>query len=244
MSLAASLPKRVDQALVKKMVDKQRMLDAAQIITAGCTKPQINAILRATFQPRPVPYNPIYESLLQMDPKTVITTNYDEFLEKNFEHYSGGQAIHNIARPSGGSNLLNDLRSPVRSIVKMHGCITEQDNIVLDRQSYFAIRQKNQGLFQTITALVTVHTVVFVGYSLSDPDIQLILENVNLFNGAQHPHYALMQKPEHTALKEVMKNTYNVEIVEYPAGNHAVVPSAISDLAEQVLAHRSSTGIA
>jgi hypothetical protein len=177
-----------------------------------------------------------------MDPKTVVTTNYDEFIEKNFEHFSGGKSVHNVCKPKS-STLINDLRSPNRSIVKMHGCVTEAPNVVIDRTSYFLAKRENQGLFQTLSALMTVNTVLFIGYSISDPDIQLILENINLYSCSEHPHYALMEKFEHSAIRHAITKTYNIEFIEYPKGLHASAVDGVAELKGRVIDFRAARGI-
>lgn len=242
LDLAGHLGRSKDKVLVKQLVRRQAMLDAAQIISHGVPRADRGAFIRNIFQIRPVPHHNIYKNILDMDPKVIITTNYDEFIEKNFEHFSAGNSSHNVCKHNG-INLINDLRSPIRSIVKMHGCVTEPNDVVLDRVSYFEARRQNQALFQAIAALMTVNTVVFIGYSISDPDIQLILENMNLYSRAAHPHYALMEKFDHSAIKGAISQTYNIDVIEYPKGAHGSVPTIMDSLAADVLNFRVLRGI-
>jgi len=202
----------------------------------------MQALLRTKFQLRPPPMNDMYNDLLQIDPKVIITTNYDELIEKNFDHYSGGASSHSI-RTQISKSLLSDLRSPVRSIVKLHGCITDIDNIVLDRRSFFKAQAENIGFFDIIRSLMSVNTVLFLGYSMSDPDIQLILENTNMSSSSSNPHYALVQKFEHPAIKVANSQTYNTLFLEYPTGDHGKFPIALNQLREQVKQVRLDRGI-
>jgi NAD-dependent SIR2 family protein deacetylase len=236
------LTKKKDKELIKKLVRQGSMLDAAQVIRDGSIKADLTAELRNIFQIRPTPYHDLYQDLLLMDPKVIVTTNYDEFLEKNFEHYSRGSEAHSICKHKS-NHLLNDLRSPIRSIVKIHGCITEASDVVLDRSSYFDARRNNQGLFQTVSALMMVNTVFFLGYSLSDPDIQLILGNIHLYSKCDNTHYAVMSRFEHNAIKNANVHSYNVDFLEYPTGDHAAVPRLLANLKEQVLEERRRRGI-
>ena len=240
--LSINISKTKDKQLIKNYVKQGRMLDAAQIINDGLPKPDLSASLRRIFQVRPIPHHDLYQYLLLMDPKTIVTTNYDEFLEKNFEHYSGGTEAHVVCKHKA-THLINDLRSPVRSIVKMHGCITDPSDIVLDRLSYYEAKKENPGIYHALSSLMTVNTVLFLGYSISDPDIQLILENINLYSKATHTHYALMSKFDHSSIKVVIKKTYNVDFLEYPAGAHGSVPDIIKGLHKQVLDFRAARGI-
>ena len=240
--LSTKLSKNKDKALVGQLIRQGRLLDAAQIIHDGMAKADLNSTLRAIFQVRPVPHGEIYRDILQLDPKVIITTNYDEFVEKNFEHYSKGAEAHSISDHKS-TKLLNDLRSPIRSIVKMHGCITDPSSLVLDRISYYNARRDNPSIFSIIQSLMTVNTVLFLGYSMSDPDIQITLENINLNSPADHTHYALVSKFDHASLRASLTGTYNISFLEYPKGRHDEVPAAIEGLRKAVMDFRSSRGI-
>lgn len=241
-TLSGKLAKKTEKKLVAQLIKQGSLLDAAQIISDGAVRADINAKLRDIFQPRATPHHDIYNEILSLDLKTVVTTNYDEFIEKNFEHYSGGNAAYSVCRYTS-TDLLEHLRSPSRFIVKVHGCITEPGKVVLDRSSYFRARQQNRGFFDVISSLFTINTVLFIGYSLGDPDMQIILENIHASSESSHGHYSLLPKQKHRALIGAFKQTYNISCIEYPEGGHNLVPSYLSSLAESVRADRSARGI-
>lgn len=243
LDISGKLSKVVDKKLVNSLVKQGRLLDAAQIITDGVGRADLNSVLRSTFQIRPSPHNDIYDKLLQLDLKTIVTTNYDEFLEKNFDHFSGGVAAYNVCKHTS-RDLLDQVRSPQRTIAKIHGCITEPNDLVLDRLSYFKARQENHGFFNVMSALFTTHTILFLGYSIGDPDLQIILENTHASSRSEHGHYALLPKLEHRSMVKAIKQSYNIDCVEYPSGNHAKVPGYISELEEAVQQVRAGRGTA
>jgi hypothetical protein len=241
-SLSTKLKKKADQILVSQLIRQNALLDAAQIISDGVGRADINAELRANFQPNPTPHHELYNFMLALDLKTVVTTNYDEFLEKNFEHYSGGNAAYSVSRYTS-ADLLEHLRSPSRLIVKMHGCISEPGKIVLDRSSYFTAKQQNRGFFDVLSALFTVNTVLFLGYSLGDPDMQIILENIHSASSSGHGHYSLLPKQRHRSLVGALRNSYNITCIEYPEGAHENVPEYLLSLSAAVSEDRSARGI-
>lgn len=240
--LSAKLAKKSDQKVVTQLIRQNSLLDAAQVISDGVGRADINAKLREKFQPNSTPHHDVYQNILSLDLKTIITTNYDEFIEKNFEYYSGGNIAYSLCRYTS-DDLLEHLRSPSRLIVKVHGCITEPGKIILDRYSYFKERQKNRGFFDVISALFTVNTVLFLGYSLGDPDMQIILENIHAASESSHGHYSLLPKQKHRSLVGAFKQTYNISCLEYPEGAHNLVPSYLTSLAAAVKADRSARGI-
>jgi hypothetical protein len=242
LNLVPKLPKRVDQKLVRKLVRREAFLDAAQILRDGIDSADFSAHLREIFQVRPTPPSSLYSDMFRMDPKVIVTTNYDEFIERNFNHYSDGLESHIVSKHDN-VRLINDLRSPERSIIKIHGCISEPNNIVFDRVSYYNLKKSNPSLASILISLMTLNTVLFVGYSVNDPDIQLILEDVKVTTSGSYPHYALLSKFEHTSMRRVFLETYNISAIEYPDGNHGAVPAYLSILREKVEYFRSSRGI-
>lgn len=240
--LAPQLATKKDKQLVKLLVRRGRLLDAAEVVRSGLEWPTLAAELRRVFDIRPSPCSEIYESILLMDPKTIITTNYDRMIEGNFHHYSGGAASHNV-RDIDYQEILSDFRSPSRSIIKLHGCISRPEGIILDRTSYSKQRTSNPGLHEAVSALMTVNTVLFLGYSITDPDIQLILENMNRFNYTEHCHYALVSKMDHPALRKSYKQAYNVDFLEYPRDRHEELARSLLELKELVREFRHARGI-
>ncbi|WP_164516592.1 SIR2 family protein [Minwuia thermotolerans] len=240
--LAERVDKKKDVALVKSLIRRDRLLDAAELINSLLSPVERRAIFENKFLFTPPPQAEIYRYLLDLDFKVCITTNYDQFLEKNFEYHSGGAIAYQV-RTYKYDNFLADLRSPSRTILKLHGCITDPSSIILDRQPYFKAKANNPGIYDIVEALSTVNTVLFFGYSINDPDIQLILERIHARSRTDHPHYALVSKFEHPSLRKALNETFNVSFVEYPKGIHQEFPEAVKELRDAVKAERARFGI-
>lgn len=226
--------------LVGKLVKAGRLLDAAELVNSLLPPADRRAILESKFKIVPVPVSDIYDDILSLDPKVCITTNYDQLIEKNFERLSGYPS-HEV-RTYGYDNFLSDLRSPARVVLKIHGCITETGNIVLDKKSYFNAKAEYPGIYDAVKALSTVNTILFLGYSMGDPDIQLILEDINSKSKTDHRHYAFVPKFEHPSLRDANMHTYNIQFIEYPSSRHDMFPAALKELRSSVEATRASTG--
>ena len=240
--LSTSVILKKDQKLLRSLIKNGRFLDAAELINSLTVAADRRAFFEAKFHFKPTPTSEIYNDILSLDAKVCITTNYDQLIEKNFEHYSGGVSSHKV-RTYKYANFLSDLRSPGRVILKLHGCVTDAASIVLDRRSYFNARAENPGIYDVVTALSIVNTILFLGYSMSDPDIQLVLEGVNSRVKTDHTHFALVPRFEHPSLRTANTHTYNINFIEYPAGKHDEFPKALRALREAVEATRASTGL-
>lgn len=74
-SLSGKLKKKADQKLVLQLIKQNALLDAAQVVSDGVVRADINAALRAVFQPNPTPHHDLYNNLLSLDLKTIVTMN-------------------------------------------------------------------------------------------------------------------------------------------------------------------------
>ena len=76
---------------------------------------------------------------------------------------------------------------------------------------------------------------MFIGYSITDPEIQLILENNIITYPSDNPHYAIFAKGNHASTLEVFKNINNIQSLEYKNnGDHQELIDSLADLSEKV----------
>jgi len=152
-----------------------------------------------------------------LDQKVVVTTNFDTLYE---DHCKQGQArdAYTVVKYYD-AGLITRMRSPQRVIVKAHGCISQPEHTILTKSDFFKARAENQGFFKALESIFLTHTLLFIGYSISDPDIQLLLENGSITSPSDHPHYAVMKQGMHHAIKASFLRTNNVEIIEFDPSN-------------------------
>lgn len=219
-------------SVIDGFIAKERFLDAAEVIMNRLAPADFASIMRdllvtPRFQP-----SAMHEAILQIDPKVVITTNYDDIYD-TYCRTGIAAAGYNVCRYYD-NHLVADLRSPVRLIVKAHGCVSDPSLMVLSRSQYFKARQAYVAFFNVLDALFITHTILFVGYSLLDPDIQLVLENANISAPSAHPHYALLPDDIDPDIERAVATSYNLHIIKFPANDYAAAMSAMRELRELV----------
>lgn len=227
-------------ALVNALVAKEQYLDAAEIIFSRIEAADARNFFRARFYTPHYEKSEVHELVLELDPKIVITTNYDEIYDSFCA--SGAARDGYSVRRYYEDNVLDEIRSTARLVLKAHGCITDTSKMVLTRSQYFLARSKHPGFFAVLDSLFLVNTLLFIGYSLSDPDIALVLETAQLSVPARHPHYALVPSGRHAAITQAMRSTYNVRLLEYPApgGDHSAGLAALRELRDLVNSYRAT----
>ncbi len=226
--------------LAQQLIQKEQMLDAAEVVFSRIEAAEIRTFLRERLLVPQYQPSTIHQVALDLDPKVLITTNYDRIYDEFCTQGSArdGYSIRNYY----DANVLDEIRSTARVVIKAHGCITDTNRIVLTRSQYFQARAENRGFYEILDSLFLVNTLLFVGYSVADPDIQLVLENAHIHFPSRHPHYALVPEGRHEALRESMRRTYNLRLLEYdaPEGDHAEGLRCLEELRDNVLSYRST----
>lgn len=123
---------------------------------------------------------PLSSAIFDVNPAHIITTNYDHLLEssKNIFCEQYQVIVHD-------KDLLNADKG--KYIIKMHGDLSDPASIVLKEQDYLDYSQKHVLIELFIKSLLTDHIVLFLGYSLNDYNIKLIISWLNYMrsqNGA------------------------------------------------------------
>lgn len=219
-----------ERVLVDELINKGLLLDAAEIIFDKASMASKRRLFDDNFaKPRFKPCK-YHEIIQKINPKIVITTNYDQLYEQQCNALVAGNGY--AVKKYTDKTILNDIRSKDNLIIKAHGCITDKEHLILTRSDYFKIKQENGDFYNILDSLLTVSTVLFLGCSMNDPDIQLILENTNISAKSDHPHYAVMVKGKHEAINRAMRKAYNIDILEYENqdGNHSDLISGLEEL--------------
>ena len=112
----------------------------------------------------------------------VITTNWDNLLEDifpDFKTYVGQEMMFAEALNYG-------------EIFKIHGSVGQPNSMVLTQRDYNAYQIRNAYLSAKLLTIFVEHPVVFIGYSLSDPNILHIINSI----------FTSIRKEDHAKFKD------------------------------------------
>lgn len=112
--------------------------------------------------------NALNDMIMTLLPKHIITTNYDKLLENSKNPNS---TLYDIIVED--KDLLT--HNSNNYIIKMHGDIDMPETIVLKENDYINYQQEHILIETYIKSLLVDHTFLFLGYSLNDYNLKLIL---------------------------------------------------------------------
>lgn len=131
--------------------------------------------------------NIIDDIIISLEPECIITTNYDHLIEDvnnpNASKYTVIKKDDELLYKRGN-----------RYIIKMHGDIDDEKNIVLREDDYLNYSQNHTLIETYIKSLLIDKTFLFVGYSLNDNNLKLIMSYIDYFVKENNitertPHY-------------------------------------------------------
>ena len=236
--LKQAMPLGSDLSAIDSLMGKERFLDAAEIIVNKLPQAEFTRVVRDLLVKPKFLHSKVHEAILEIDPKVVVTTNYDDVYD-NYCRSGQAQDGYNVCKYYD-DHLVNDLRSPIRLVLKSHGCITDVSKIVLTRSSYFKQKQMHPNFFSVLDALFVTNTILFIGYRINDPDIQLILENSNIAARSLHRHYALVEDSMHPDIEAASTFSYNIDFLKFPTGDYGSAEASLFELAELVKQFRAT----
>lgn len=110
------------------------------------------------------------ELLSEINPHAIITTNYDQLLEKIFPNY----------KPVVGEQVIREnLHNEIGEILKIHGCVTAPESIVISKEDYSEFINNKKYLSAKLLTYFIEYPVIILGYSISDSNIKKILNDIS-----------------------------------------------------------------
>lgn len=195
--------------------------------------PAFDAFIEKIFiGPKPAPTD-LHASLVAMDRlQFFLTTNYDTLLERAYRTKDPDVSVCTYKEVG---EIQRRLARREFFILKAHGDAAKAGNgVILTSADYRNLLYRHRAYQSLLSSMFTMYSMIFVGASLADPEIRLLLEYiVDSFNGGSGPvHYALMAQEDIT---EVEKNQwfrdFNVQFIPISkADDYAELPEFLKAL--------------
>lgn len=168
-------------------------------------------------------YNEYHEALVGTSFNQIITTNYDNLLEKAAEKLGYYSLLPRSYSYTHHKDISAAIYTGNTSIIHAHGKSSDigLDQFVVTKQDYLNIMKHNIGFRYIMNTIFITNSVLFVGYGGSDPHFEDIIDDLNLtlkWNG-DNPNlpkcYIMMKKDKISPIREFLHGTNRVDIIAF-----------------------------
>jgi hypothetical protein len=199
---------RATSARLRSMLEKSQLLDIAEEFKNSTRGDAYASFLRRQIDPPDLVRSDVHDIALAIEFRGIITTNFDRIIEFHTDRF----------RPWSYPYFLEETAWLQRGgfLAKIHGCISSPNpakNLVLAKSDYQKLA-KNKKYQQLIKSLIFGHTILIVGFSLTDPDFLGVVDSLHaVFQDGFPSAYALIRgvSPE----QRIAWRKRGIEIIPY-----------------------------
>ena len=174
---------------------------------------------------------PIYLELAGLNFLSFFTTNYDDLLYRHLEDRGKAVAVYR--------NSQEDIEAVdidvTPSLVKLHGDFSEPQSVVLTASDYQNRYQsgEREGFQTFLRSHLARDRILFLGYSLNDPEILALQERLAVNLRRRVAPIALLANASEGDV-ETWKRRFNIDVVPYPASDsdHSALVSLLKSVSD------------
>lgn len=215
--------------LVNERIESKDYLIASELLKANLAD-QWASLLASEFQ-QAADTSALHKAIISLDQKIVVTTNFDKLLENAW----------NESRPAHYPRVISKIdqhafklfRDEENYLIKIHGTIDEPEDIVFDKTSYQRAAFSNRFYQDLISTLLLTHTFLFIGFSMDDPAVALLVESHAYRYSETRPHYAFFSGKPQQEIDNLSKSIRKLFILRYSEkNNHKELATRIESLSK------------
>jgi hypothetical protein len=175
---------------LRRAVKDKKFLFAAEAVKKRMGPREFDDALEITFRNPALRATRRHHLITQIPFGAIVTTNYDKLLETA---YAQCGTIPPVYSYDNAPDVISALSSNRFFILKAPGDIDRKDTIVLSEQDYRDMIYRRPGFKAALNTIFISKTVLFLGTSLHDVDVNLVLEAVTeAFSAKGTRHFALI----------------------------------------------------
>lgn len=225
-----------NKADLKKMIREEKYLKVANIIVKRMGNQRFGEFLVSVFRKPGLRPTEAHLLLPKIPFVSVLTSNYDKLIESAYTIIRQGESVA-VFTHSNNRDLAAVLSSKEFHILKTHGSIDDIETVVLSLEDYQKLMHSNELYRIYLEQLFTSKTVLFIGFSLADPDLFSILDGLQVdLKKITPPHYALLEERTITKSEaEELRETYNIHVLRYKASSssHPEITEFLREITEK-----------
>lgn len=176
----------------------------------------------------------MHKLLAEIPFKAVITSNYDNFLEKNHRNYK--VILPDDINKDGQDAVSSFFEDDMFPIFKVHGSYEDPGSIILTDNDYRNVIFRKPRYRDNLKRLFEDKSLLFVGFSFRDSSINLLLQEIfTITDGMSNYHYAFISDIG-SIKKDFFRKSRNIRVIPYQTveGSHLVLNRMLEKLRDEL----------
>lgn len=216
------------------LIDQKDYLMACEMISRSLGSEEWRKILQTEYKQRAAP-SELQKIIMQLKQRIILTTNFDLYLEAAWEEANKDATHYPEIIKTIDKDSFRAFRDSQEYIFKIHGSIDEMDTMIFTKKEYSDKAYGNWAYSKLIETILMTHTVIFIGFSLSDPAVSQIIETYARNIPSARPHYIFLPGEYPEKFIEINKELRKIFIIPYDkSNNHHQLTEIFKSLLEQV----------
>jgi SIR2-like domain len=225
--------------IVRRLLKERDFLTACEILKAELGKENYETFLTEEFLDPKFAPAAVHDAIFKLDSRIVATPNIDKIYEGRANHLGKGSVK---IKYYYDDDIADAIRRTNRLILKVHGTIDTPAKMIFTRREYAVARAHHAEFYAILDALVITHTFIFLGCSVNDPDVRLLLENYAFRYKNSRRHYITLASDSLTPEElRALEDSTNLKVLPYKVRNksHKDLIDSIQDLQTSVETRRT-----
>lgn len=149
-----------------------------------------------------------YFRKMLMKSQMILTTNYDSFIEDQYNKESRYQ----IKKYIGQKGLFQQTIG-YSEIYKIHGCVSEPKSLIIGKKDYISYDNNSILISAKIISMLLHSPIIFLGYSLTDRNVRKLIKSFTM---------SLSEQEKNELEKRLL-------LIQWDEGNDKIVEQVIND---------------
>ena len=215
--------------LVRARLKAKDYLIASELLKIDLAD-QWPGILSTEFQ-QAADISRLHKAIISLNQRIIVTTNFDKLIENAWNDAKIARYPQVVSKID--QQVFKLFRDEESYLIKIHGTIDEPENIVFDKTSYQRSAFANVFYHDLISTLLLTHTFIFIGFSMDDPAVSLLVESHAYRFSETRPHYAFVAGNTQIEIDNISRKVRRLFVLRYSIANqHAALADQIELLAE------------
>lgn len=172
---------------------------------------EFRSLIASTFAPKPErAVGLILQAIARLQFRHVLTTNYDSCIERAFKDAGQRLQVVDWTEEARMRSFFLDLSrgDGIPYLVYLHGRFYDPGNVILTESSYANRYVRSDDAQRKLFAILITQPVVFIGFSVNDPDLNHLMREANARLGTGNPQHLALVGYEVPEQRELIRNRF------------------------------------